>query len=274
MATDGVKGKTCGKLAETKSFFKRTFNVCLLLAMIFLGCMALGSFFNENFPMACTYFVGALIAYWIVKWIDPKAFKETDKKEPSFEEFHEFLLHGPSSSLIPYHKARKIAGKFGNLIVELTAPNRFATSANALQNKKLLTMPEERLGSSKEQVQTALAVIVAEMVIVLAAKRSDEDEKYLQAAMTSSNEIGRFYRQPEGWKNFSFESESALVYHGWRRKCEDCWGKLVAAQPALLKEDPHSSIPWAMALTEYWKEIDRMIPELLRDPWLTAMREA
>jgi hypothetical protein len=188
-------------------------------------------------------------------------------------EFHEFLLHGPSSSLIPYHKARKITGKFGDLIVKLTDSNRFTTCAN-IQNKKMHTMPVERLGYSKEQVQTALAVVIAEMVVVLAAKPSDEDERYMRAAATAASAVGRFYRQPEGWKNFSFECESTNVYYGWVGKCEDCWGKLVAAQPALLKEDPHTSVPWGMALTEYWKQIDRMIPELLKDPWLTAIREA
>jgi hypothetical protein len=246
------------------------FKACLLLAMIFSGIMAFGSLFNENFPMACTYFVGALFAYWLVKWMDPEAFKE--KKEPSFEEFHEVILHGPSSSLIPFHKAKVIAGKFGDLIVELCAPKRLTDSAD--QNKKMLTMPVERLGYSKEQVQTALAVVIAEMVVVLATKPSDQDEKYLRAAAAAASSVGRFYRQPEGWKNFSFEEESTRVYYGWIQKCEDCWGKLIAAQPALLRENPDTSVPWGMALTEYWEEIDRMIPELLKDPWLTGIRGA
>lgn len=189
------------------------------------------------------------------------------------EEFHEFLIHGPSSSLIPFHKARKITGKFGDLVADLTDPNRFTTCAN-IQNKKMHTMPVARLGYSKEQVQTALAVVIAELVVVLSVKPSDEDEKYLQAAVSASQDLARFYRQPEGWKDFVFESESIFVYHEWRRKCEDCWGKLIAARPALVREDPHTSVPWGMALTEYWKEIDRMIPELLKDPSLAAIREA
>ncbi|MBI4657869.1 MAG: hypothetical protein HY735_03290 [Verrucomicrobia bacterium] len=136
-------------------------------------------------------------------------------------------------------------------------------------DKRPFSFPVERLGHSKERVQLALAVVVAELVVRLAIDPCERDRNYLSAAISCSGEVAHFTVQPEiGFEHVPIAGEATFVYVARQRICEGCLAEIVS-EPAALRNGPSG---WSDALIRYWREIDRRIPELLNDPALKAVR--
>lgn len=166
------------------------------------------------------------------------------------------------SALISCDKVREIISKFGYLVAELYRPDRCTLEDR--ENNRPFSLPVELLGYSKQQVQIALAVFIAELVTKSAAGWSENDTKALSYAAYCSGCLVHFTRKPATLKeNMLTEFGSTDVYAEWKRKCELC-----------LDEASSKSTNRPEAVSEYWKAIDRMIPDLLNNTTLLTVRES
>lgn len=193
-----------------------------------------------------------------------------------------------------FEDATEIVGAFGLLSSHLNDPKRWLPShARTVP----FSLPLDGLPCSKERIQTALAISIAGLVMEVelgpsirminhmlrAPDRDDprlsgmdvrERLKYiLHTASFLSGDLAWFTREPvfrssncakpKGVLNY-FASEPA--YAKWQQTCESCLKEL-----HLNSEMPESILP--PALIEYWSVIDNLVPGLISNPVLVAIRE-
>jgi hypothetical protein len=177
----------------------------------------------------------------------------------------------PHSSVMPFYKAEKIAADFGNQVVELVEYITECKHQRGVPEGPTSTLPVERLKHSKHEIQIALAIVIAEYVVKLAVQPSNQVRGILAAAPTSSAKLELFTRQPiDGRENFVIECASENLYFSWERLCEHCLKETAGELPESVKATPW---PSKQALVTYWQAVDRLIPDLLNEPTLVAIRE-
>jgi hypothetical protein len=133
----------------------------------------------------------------------------------------------PTSSLMPFYQAKDIAADFGNRVVELMESNR-----QYLGEGKTPLLPVERLTHTKQQIQIALAIVIAEYVVKLAIQPSNEIRGILGAAASSSGELAWFIRHPEDRRDyFGILIGSQNLYYSWQRSCERCLKEIAGKPP-------------------------------------------
>jgi hypothetical protein len=182
-------------------------------------------------------------------------------------DFDSLARYFSSSSLIHFCDAREVAAQFGGLVAELNDPKRYTLAD--LEMRRTFSFPVETLGYSKQQVQIALAVLIAELVFRMAIDPSERDGHALYAAMQCSGHLAHFTHQPErGWQHIHIEIRSTYVYACWQARCQRCLTE-ITPEPRRLREDTGR---WLEALTTYWQRIDLMVPDLLNDTTLVAIR--
>ena len=97
------------------------------------------------------------------------------------------------SRVMPFHEAKKIAAAFGNLVVELSDTKRH--TLEDVERKAPYSLPLDRLLHSKQQIQTALAIVIAEFVVKLAVRPSEQARTIMNAAVMASGELQYFSRR-------------------------------------------------------------------------------
>jgi hypothetical protein len=131
----------------------------------------------------------------------------------------------PTSSVMPFSEAQKIALKFADNLVELGESRREQVLKKQRGQPVLWSLPINRLKHSKWQIQIALAITVAEYVVRLATEPSDEANKIQGAAMSGLADLAWFTRQlayfPPQKKDRHFDNLEVLsICVWWRNLCE------------------------------------------------------
>ena len=147
-------------------------------------------------------------------------------------------------------EAREIASAFGILVAELADTARYSFD----DHRKGLpySLPLERLRHTKFQIQTALAIVIADLTAELVADPVEQVKAFLNATVECSGDLQYFSRQP--LRNQGGD-DSVYVFAAWVKTCKRC-----------LAESGGD-------LDVYWRTIDRLIPGLLSDPVLAVARE-
>jgi hypothetical protein len=165
------------------------------------------------------------------------------------------------SSIIQVAEAREIAAAFGLLVAELNDVKRY----NLEDRRRGLpfSLPLERLKHSKLQIQTAIAIVIADLLVEIRKGGTSNELNYiLTAAITTPGDLKFFRREPIGLEG---QDNSMYVFADWRRRCEECLSKICAAS--------NKSTDSELVLAEYWCKIDAMVPYLLQDPVLVRARQ-
>jgi len=169
----------------------------------------------------------------------------------------------PTSAHLSLSLARKIVAKFGNLVEELNDPKRY--TLEDLENKRPFALPLKRLPYTKEQVQTALAVVIADLVFLKACDPLARHSNLLYAAISSSGDLAYLTdRETSGWCYTGMRLNSEEAFSLWRARCEDICKRL-SAQNA-------DSLPSEQDIHRYLRSIDSMLPHFLNEPALVAVR--
>ena len=147
-------------------------------------------------------------------------------------------------------EAREIASAFGILVAELNDTKRYTW--NDFRKGLPFSLPADRLRHPKVQIQTALSVVIAELIAELAAHPTEKAKVFLNSTVASSGDLQYFSRKPLVNKG---GDDSIYVYGGWVQTCQRC-----------IEET-------AGELNQYWRLVDRLIPDLLNDPILATARE-
>jgi hypothetical protein len=182
-----------------------------------------------------------------------------------------------ASSLMPFSEARVIVAEFGERVQEFYETRR-RQSRSELEGATPISFPLARLCHSKWQIQIAIAVVIAEYVVRLQVVPNDDHvRRILEIAYVTPQELAWFTREPvffpiaECDPRVGFRTcyQCDEVYEKFQRTCSRCFGKLVGQRPKI------GATVWPMntALAQYWKAIDRLIPDLLANPLLKAVRE-
>src|ERR1700690_2864813 len=98
------------------------------------------------------------------------------------------------SALISCDNAREIVSKFGYRVAELYRPDRCTLEDR--ENNRPFSLPAELLGYPKQQIQMALAVFIAELVVKPAVAWSENDAKALCYAAYCSGCLVHFTLKP------------------------------------------------------------------------------
>jgi hypothetical protein len=160
------------------------------------------------------------------------------------------MLQEQHSSVMSLSEAREIASAFGTLVAELNDTKNYSFDDH--RKGLAYSLPIDRLQHRKVQIQTAIAVVIAELTAEFAVRPTEQTKAFLTAAVGCSGEVQYFSRKPflnEGG------DDSIYVYGGWVKTCE----RYFAAA--------------AGDLGEYWRMVDRLIPDLLSDAVLAKARE-
>lgn len=180
------------------------------------------------------------------------------------EAFDRLLRLGPTSAIMPARDARLIAAKFGDLIIELYDEKRY-TNKDA-DNKRVFSLPLKRLSHSKQDIQKALAVVVADLVPKEIDFPSQEQRDSLYAAVHSSGDLAYFTdRTDPGFCCYgATKAKSDEVYSQFRGACE---------LQAYLTEPAANQGRSSEESRQYWQAIDPIIVQLLKEPILASIRE-
>jgi hypothetical protein len=154
------------------------------------------------------------------------------------------------SSVMSLSEAREIASAFGTLVAEITDTKNYSFDDH--RKGLAYSFPIDRLRHPKVQIQTALAVVIAELTAELATRPTEQAKAFLTAALGCSGEVQYFSRKPLLNKG---GDDSIYIYGGWVKRCEQCFAAV------------------AGDLGEYRRMVDRLMPDLLSDPVLAKARE-
>ncbi len=176
-----------------------------------------------------------------------------------------------TSQLLPLPDAIDIVAPFGLLVAELNDPKRYNPG---LKDTVPFSLLVKRLAHSKRQIQTALAIVIAEHVVQFARERSSTAQRILIATSSSSGDLAWFTVQPifshttKPYAELMWDGQNA--YRAWWEECER-YLKTIAGQP--INSSGRSSWPSSFDLAEYWRTIDRSVPKLLEKRALRAIRD-
>jgi hypothetical protein len=131
------------------------------------------------------------------------------------------------SSLMPTSGAKLIVADFGDCVGKLHSRERF-TFEDA-ESGKSISMNPTLLGCSKERVQTAIAVLLADFVVCNAVKPSAEIRQYIHLASSTSGDLVFFTetiipsRGPLAVECELLKSRSWNAFCQWGDGCAHVW---------------------------------------------------
>jgi hypothetical protein len=162
----------------------------------------------------------------------------------------------PSSTHILYAEAEPIVGEFGLLVAELNDPK---------EAPFLRYLPKQRLGCSKDRVQMALAVAIAEWAYQCAVGQVGQNRAMIDAATFSSGDLVRFSASADSEKvssaHWKVLTDSQELYQGWAAWCE----KVIRH----IREQ--TRVNALRQCTGYWLIVDQELVEFLKEPSLVAI---
>ena len=169
------------------------------------------------------------------------------------------------SNFMSTAEAKVIVADFGDRVGELHSPQRF-TFEDA-ESGKSFSMNPTLLGCSKERVQTAIAVLLADFVVCDTLKPSAEIRRYIELAIATSGDLVFFtdtvvpYKGPLAVECELLTGRSQKAFGQWCYGCTHVWREVCGTSKTLSDQT-----------RVYWQRIDTAIPKLLAHPTLVAIR--
>lgn len=173
-----------------------------------------------------------------------------------------------------FDEAQDIVTKFGNNLIELGEFHTKQLLQKQSGKQVLYSLPIEELKHSKWQIQIALAITVAEYVVLLKTEPSDQNRGILIAASSSCRDLAWFTRKPAFFPAKETDSfglrhcEDALETYWWWREC--CERSLQAGTEG---SESDSDCPSTQTLIQYWDDVDYNVSSLLNRSVLRAIRQ-
>lgn len=157
--------------------------------------------------------------------------------------------------------ARAIAADYGDSIMELNDPKRLVTTKT-----QMTSLPREHLRHSKEDIQTALAITIADLVVSGGLGLSRENQEMVDAAVFSSGDLAYFTRIPcSGFCYEDIRTASQRIFSAWRDDCISNWKRI--------HESQKTGVSTKQPIDRFWKALDAYVPTFLQHPTLVAIRE-